>query len=117
MLCEWVQSCFGVGTRGQKIKVPNRLLTAAQTARRSHRLDPWDRLQECHQLVGHPVGKAQQEPAGSLPVGRDRTEHFLLKLGPHTRQLAQLLLLADLLQVVDGRSPVVLEKSSDSLRT
>ena len=60
--------------------------------------------------------EAQQETAGALAILRDRLEHLLFQLGAHARQLAQLLLLADALQLVDGGDLVVLVDQRDALR-
>ena len=46
---------------------------------------------------------------GTLPICGDRTQHFLFELGAHARQLAQLLVAAETLQLIDGADAVVLE--------
>ena len=43
-------------------------------------------------------------------------QDLLFELGAHARQLAQLLLAADALQIVDGADVVVLEQQRDALR-
>ena len=78
MLREGFQSRFGVRPGDEKIEIAHGFLAAAQAARRRHRLDPGDRLQEGDHLVGHAVGEAQQEPSGALAIGRDRAEDLFL---------------------------------------
>ena len=46
---------------------------------------------------------------------RDGAQHLLFELGAHARQLAQLLLLAEALQFVDGADVEVLEDQRDAL--
>ncbi len=117
MLGERLDGCFGVRTRRQQIQIADRLLAAAQAARGRHRFDARDRLQKRDQFVGHPVGEAQQKAPRPLPICGDPAKHFFLELRAHARQLAQFLFLADLLQTVDGRDPVMLEQGPDPLRT
>ena len=69
------------------------------------------------QLRRHALGVAQQIAAGALPVLRDRAQHLLFQLRAHARQHAQLLLLAEPLQLVDRADAVMLENQRDALRT
>src|SRR5712671_4328259 len=63
------------------------------------------------------IRETQQETAGAETVLCDRTQHFFLELGAHAWQHTQLLFLAKLLELVDGRDPVMLEDQSDALGT
>ena len=68
------------------------------------------------QFGGHAFGVAQQVAAGAQAVLRDGAQHLLFQLGAHARQHAQLLLLAEAFQLVDGADAVVLEDERDALR-
>ena len=61
------------------------------------------------------LGIAQQKAAGALPILRDGAQDLLLQLRAHARQHAQLLLLAEALQFVDGADVEVLEDQRDAL--
>jgi hypothetical protein len=65
-------------------------------------------------LISSP-GIAHQIPPRAPAIVGDRPQHLLLELRAHARQIAQLLLDAELLELVDRSRRVVLEDERDAL--
>ena len=96
-------------SRSPMVSLPRRRLPAAAICSRP---PVSDKIR--NQFVGGFLAEAQQEAAGALAILRDGFENLLFELGAHAGQLAQLLLLADPLQVVDGGDFVVLVEQRDA---
>ena len=106
---------FGGARAGdQQIEIADGFLAAAQAAGGRDLIDAAGFRKIRDQFVGGFLAEAQQEAAGALAVLRDGSEHLLFELGAHARQLAQLLLLADALQIVDGGDFVMLVEQRDA---
>ena len=116
MLDESLQRVGRAGTGDEKIEIADGVLTAPQAAGCRDFFDAAGFGKIGDQLAGHLLSEVEQEAAGALAILRDGLEHLLFQLGAHARQLAQLLLLADALQLVDGGDFVVLVNQRDALR-
>ena len=105
----------GGGSGDQQVEIADGLAAAPQAAGGGDGLDARHLAQHFAEFGGDAFGVAQQIAAGALPVSRDGAQHLLFELGAHARQVAQLLLLAEPLQFVDGADVEVLEDERDAL--
>ena len=107
----------GLRPRHQQIQIAHRLASPPQTAGRSDHIDAGHLPQILDQFGSHGLGVTEQIAAATLAISRDRPQHLLFELSAHARQPAELLLLAELLQFIDGADVKMFEDQRDALRT
>ena len=86
----------------QEIEIAHRFTPAPQAAGGGNGIDARHLAQHLAEFGGDAFGIAQQIAPGALSIPGDRAQHLFLKLGTHAGKAAQLLLLTEALEFVDG---------------